>query len=49
MTNTNPVSTVFFDLGATLVDAVVNPDRSLKAFIVLRRPRSAAGAEDEED
>lgn len=35
MADSNPVSTVFFDLGATLVDAVVRPDTSLKGFIVL--------------
>ena len=44
MTNTNPVSTVYFDLGATLVDAVVNPDRSLKAFIVLPGAREVLQA-----
>ncbi len=44
MASTNPVSTVFFDLGATLVDAVVNPDRSLKAFIVLPGAREVLQA-----
>lgn len=44
MANTNPVTTVFFDLGATLVDAVVNPDTSLKAFIVLPGAREALQA-----
>jgi len=44
MASTNPVSTVFFDLGATLVDAVLNPDRSLKAFIVLPGAREVLQA-----
>ena len=44
MAGTNPVSTVFFDLGATLVDAVVNPDRSLKAFVVLPGAREVLQA-----
>ena len=44
MAGTNPVSTVFFDLGATLVDAVVNPDTSLKAFKVLPGAREALQA-----
>jgi phosphoglycolate phosphatase-like HAD superfamily hydrolase len=44
MNDTNPVSAVFFDLGATLVDAVLNPDGTLKAFIVLPGAREALQA-----
>ena len=44
MASTNPVSTVFFDLGATLVDAIVNPDTSLKAFKVLPGARETLQA-----
>ncbi|MBA4095237.1 MAG: hypothetical protein C0484_00510 [Rhodospirillum sp.] len=44
MASTNPASTVFFDLGATLVDPVLNPDNTLKAFIVLPGAREALQA-----
>ena len=44
MASTNPASTIFFDLGATLVDPVLNPDSTLKAFIVLPGAREALQA-----
>jgi len=44
MKNTNSASTIFFDLGATLVDPVLKPDGTLKAFIVLPGAREALQA-----